>query len=173
MITFDDSKTIKAPNGPLYIYAKIVEIPTRCCLADPTSLVNFIIEENPSMKSLQCDFYDKSDVWIQTCNDFLYPSFGSIDLLIELCKKIVNTTLVVVPSSYQFQVKLGLPWLNAMHVVASSIHKCLKFVYDDKVKTINHSIYHTSRPRDYATINFFWPLLPNSYPFQPDHLFHS
>ena len=71
MITFNDSETIKAPDGPLYIStkivdAKIVEIPTRGCLVDPTSLVNVIIEENIFMKGLQRDFYDTSDVWIQT-----------------------------------------------------------------------------------------------------------
>ena len=117
------------------------------------------------MKRLQHNFYDTSNVWIQTCNGFLYPSFGSIDLPIELCGKMVNTTFIVVPTSDQFQVKLGLPWLYAMHVVASPIHKCLKFVFDDEVKTVNYSLYHTSRPRDSATIDFFCPSLPNSCPF--------
>ena len=57
----------------------------------------------------------------------------------------------IVPTSDKSQVKLGLPWLNAMHVVASPIHKCLKFVYDDEVKMVNHSLYHTSRAKE-ATI---------------------
>ena len=73
LITFDDSKTIKAPNGPLYIYAKVVEVPTYGFLVDPTSLVNVIIEENIFIKGFQCDSYDTSDVWIQNCNGFLYP----------------------------------------------------------------------------------------------------
>ena len=73
---------------PFYIYAKIFQIPTHDCLVDPTSLVNVITKENIFMKGLQHDFYDTSDVWIQTCNDFLYPSFGSIDLPIKLCGKL-------------------------------------------------------------------------------------
>ena len=85
----------------------------------------------------------------------------------------MNTTFVVVPTFYQFQVKLGLPWLNSMHAISSPIHKCLKFVYDDEVKTINHSLYHTARPRDVATIDFFWPSLPNSCLARPNHLFRS
>ena len=88
MITFDDSETIKAPDGPIYIYAKIVEILSGFCLVDPTSLVNVITKENVFMKGLQHDFYDTSYLCIQTCNGFLYPSFGSIDLLIELCGKL-------------------------------------------------------------------------------------
>jgi hypothetical protein len=72
---FNDSEIIKSPNGPLYIYAKVVEIPTHSFLVDPTSLVNVITEENIFMKILQHDFYDKLDVWIQTCNGFLYPPF--------------------------------------------------------------------------------------------------
>ena len=107
------------------------------------------------MKILQHDFYDKLDVWIQTCNGFLYPSFGFIDLLAQLCGKIVKTTFVVVHTFDQFQVKLGLPWLNSMHVVASPIHKCLNFFYDDEVKIVNHSLCHTSGPRDSTTIVFF------------------
>ncbi|WP_233109389.1 hypothetical protein, partial [[Clostridium] innocuum] len=106
-------------------------------------------------------------------NGFLYPSFGSITLPVELCGKIVNTTFVVVPTSDQFQVKLGFPWLNAMHVVASPIHKCLKFIHDEEVKMINHSLYQPSRPRDCAALDFFWPSLPNSCPPRPDNLFHS
>ena len=102
MITFDDFETIKAPDGPLYIYDRISQIPTRGCLFDPTSLVNVIIEEFLFMKRLQCDSYDTSNVWIQTCNGFLYPSFGSIDLLVELCGKFVNITFVVIPTSNQF-----------------------------------------------------------------------
>ena len=98
MITFDDYETIKAPNGPLYIYAKIVEIPTCGCLVDSTSLVNVITQENIFMKGLQHDFYDTPDVWIQTFNGFLYPSFGSIDLLVEICGKMVNTPFVFVPT---------------------------------------------------------------------------
>ena len=85
----------------------------------------------------------------------------------------MNTTFFVVPTSNQFQIKLGLSWLNAMHVVASPIHKCLKFFHDEEVKMGNHSLYHTSRLKDCATIDFFWPSLPNSCPTQPDHLFHS
>lgn len=76
----------------------------------------------------------------------------------------MNTTFVVVPTSDQFQVKLGLPWLNAIHVVASPIHKCLKFFYDDEVNMVNHSLYHTSRPRDATTVDLFWSYLPNLCP---------
>lgn len=168
LLTFDDSETIKAPNGPLYIYARISHKPPRGCLVDPTSLVNFITEENLFMKILQCDSYDISDVWIQTCNGFLYPSFGSITLSVELYGKIVNTTFVVVPTSDQFQVKLGFPWLNAIHDVASPIHKFLKFIHVKEVKTVNHSIYQPSRPRDCVALDLFWPSLPNSCPSQPD-----
>ena len=82
MITFDYSKIIKALDGPLYIYAKIAQMPTCGCLFDPTSLVNVIIKENIFMKILQHDSYDTPDVWIKTYNSFMYPSFGSIDLLV-------------------------------------------------------------------------------------------
>jgi hypothetical protein len=85
----------------------------------------------------------------------------------------VNTTFVVVSTFDQFQVNLGLPWLNAMHVVASPIHKCLKYIYGDEVKMINHSFYHTSRPWDVFTIDLFWPSLPSSCPARHDHLFCS
>ena len=60
-----------------------------------------------------------------------------------------------------------------MHFITSPIHKCLKVVYDDEVKIVNHILYHTSRPKDFAIIDFFWPLLPNSCPIWPDHLYHS
>ena len=131
MITFDDSKIIKALNGPVYIYVNIYKIPTHGCLVDPTSLVNVITEEHLFMKGLQYDFYDTSDVWIQNCNGFIYLSFSSIDLLVKLCGNIVKTTFVFVSNSDQFQVKLGLPWLNAMHAISSPIHKYLKFfLYD-------------------------------------------
>ena len=60
-----------------------------------------------------------------------------------------------------------------MHVIASPIHKCLKFFYDDEVMTVNHSLYHTPGPMDSTTIDFFWPSLPNSCPSRLDHLFCS
>ena len=70
MITFDDSETIKAPDGPLYIATRIAQKPTRGCLVDPISLINVIIEENLFMNNLQRDSYDTTNVWIQTCNGF-------------------------------------------------------------------------------------------------------
>lgn len=106
-------------------------------------------------KILKHNFYDTSNVWIQTCNGFLYASFGSINLLVDLCGKIVNTTFVVVPTSDQFQVKIGLSWLNAMHFVASPIHKFLNLFHDEEVYMVNHSLYHTSRPRDCIILDFF------------------
>ena len=98
------------------------------------------------MKSLQCIFYDTLDAWIQTCNCFIYPLFGSIGLLVQLCKNIVNTTFIVVPTFDQLQVELCLPRLNAMPVVSFPIKKYLKFFCDDKMKIVTHSLYHTSRP---------------------------
>lgn len=62
LIIFDDSKTIKALDDPLYISARISQMPTRGCLVDPKSLDNVITEENIFMKSLQRDSYDTSDV---------------------------------------------------------------------------------------------------------------
>ena len=62
MTTLDDFETIKTSYGPLYIYDKVVEIPTCGCLVDPTSLVNVIMEDNILLKSLQRDFYYKLDI---------------------------------------------------------------------------------------------------------------
>ena len=85
----------------------------------------------------------------------------------------MNTTLFVVPTSRQFQIKLGLVWLSSMRFVALPSHKCFKFFYDEEVKIVNHSLYHPSRPRDCTTLDLFWPSLPNSCPSQPNHIFHS
>ena len=78
---------------------------------------------------------------------FFIHNFVLLIYHLNFVGKIVNTTFVVVPTSNQFQFKLGFPWLNSMHVFTSPIHKCLNFFYDEKLKMVNHSLYHPFMPK--------------------------
>lgn len=91
--------------------------------------------------------YDSTPVWIQTWNGFLYHPQGNIKFHVTLSGKVVFTTFIVIPTSDQLQVKLGIPWLSSMQVVASPIHKYLKFTWDTNIININHSLYKPSHPR--------------------------
>ena len=84
---------------------------------------------------------------------FIIPH-GSISLYVELCGIFVDTTFIVAAISDQFQVKIIFPCLSSMQDIASPLHKCFVFSNDGEIKTINHSLYHPSRPRNYVDINF-------------------
>lgn len=79
------------------------------------------------------------------CNGFPYHPHGYISLLVELFCKVVDTTFIIVHTFNQFQVKLGIPWLSSMQVVASPFHKCLNFPHYSEIKNINHILYHPYR----------------------------
>lgn len=87
--------------------------------------------------------------------------------------KVVDTKFVVIPTFIQFQVKLGIPWFPSMQDIASPLHKYLKLIHDGETQTINHSLYHPSRPHDFSTIDLFWFPISSSTSSHPDDLFQS
>ena len=113
---------MKAPDGPLYIATRIAKYPSYGCLVHPNSIINIIIEELLFVKQIHRDFYFSTNTWMQTCKGFLYPPQGSISLSVEVCGKVVNSTLIVIPTFDQFQVKLGLPWLTSIQDIAFPFH---------------------------------------------------
>ena len=75
----------------------------------------------------------------KTCNGFLSCPLGYILLPIKHYGKMVDITLIFIPTSYKFQVNLGTPWLYYMKAMDSPIHRCLKVPHDGRIKYINHS----------------------------------
>lgn len=76
--------------------------------------MNVITEVHIFNKGLNRDTYYTSLIWIQTCNGFLYHPHGNITLKVTLLWKFDFTNFVVIPTSDQFQVKIGISWLSYM-----------------------------------------------------------
>lgn len=104
---------------------------------------------------------------------FSSPAIGSITLPIEVHNKSLDVDFAIIPSSEQFRVKLGYPWLSSMKAIASSIHKCLKFPHNGEVVTVNHSLFKPAERTSSVPIDYFWPKQFQSLPPRSDHLFKS
>ncbi|MGI4458298.1 hypothetical protein ACR2WA_25535, partial [Klebsiella pneumoniae] len=167
------SETIRAPDGPLYIVAKVKNTPCRGVLIDPSCMVNVITEEFLFTLQLNQVIYDKKDVIVKLFDAFSSPAIGSITLPIEVRNKSLDVNFAIIPSSEQFRVKLGYPWLSSMKAIASPIHKCLKFPHNGEVVTVNHSLFKPAERTSSVPIDYFWPKQFQSLPPRSDHLFKS
>ena len=67
-ISFADADKFKALDGPLYITTRITKYASFGCLVDPTSMVNFIIEEHIYNKRKHHDFCDKVPLFFLLSN---------------------------------------------------------------------------------------------------------
>ncbi|GLJ39441.1 hypothetical protein SUGI_0805560 [Cryptomeria japonica] len=172
-ITFDSSETIRAPDGPLYIVAKVKNTPCREVLIDPSCMVNVITEEFLFTLQLNQVIYDKTNVVVKLFDAFSSPAIGSITLPIEVHNKSLDVRFAIIPSFEQFRVKLGYPWLSSMKAIASPIHKCLKFPHNGEVVIVNHSLFKPVERTSSIPIDYFWPKQFQSLPPQSDHLFKS
>lgn len=156
---------IDAPKGPLYIIGKIKGNLSRGVLIGPICMVIVIAEEHLYIQQFYQDTYDKSDVMIKVHDGFICPTIGSIPLPIEVGTKCLDVTFAISPTSDQFRVKLGHPWLNSMKAIASTIHKCLKFPHNGCIMTINHSLCKPFARCGNFTLDCFWPQKPE--PLKP------
>ncbi|GLJ19066.1 hypothetical protein SUGI_0342280 [Cryptomeria japonica] len=172
-ITFDSSETIRASDGPLYIVAKVKNTPCHGVLIDPSCMVNVITEEFLFTLQLNQVIYDKTDVVVKLFDAFSSPAIGSITLPIEVHNKSLDVNFSIIPSSEQFRVKLGYPWLSSMKAITSPTHKCLKFPHNGEVVTVNHSLFKPAERTSSVPIDYFWPKQFQSLPPQSDHLFKS
>lgn len=117
--------------------------------------------------------YDETNVVVKLFDAFSSPAIGSITLPIEVHNKSLDISFAIIPSSEQFHVKLGYPWLSSMKAIASPIHKCLKFPHNGEVVTINHSLFKPTERTSSVPIDYFWPKQFQSLPPRSDHLFKS
>ncbi|KAH9298665.1 hypothetical protein KI387_030347, partial [Taxus chinensis] len=65
-----------------------------------------------------------------------YTCLGTISLLFVVGPKTVLIEFYVIDSSFQFNLLLGRLCINAMYVIPSSLHQCVKFLHDGYEHTI-------------------------------------
>lgn len=137
-------------------------------------MVNVITKEYLYTLQLHQVTYDKSDVVVKVFDIFSCPTIGSINLSVEVGSKCLDVIFSITPTSDQFRVKLGYPWLSSMKAIPYTIHECLKFPHNEKIIcSINHSTYQPMVRCGDVNLNYFWskqfqPLKPQS-----DVLFQS
>lgn len=111
--------------------------------------------------------YNKYDVIVKVFDGFSCHSIGSIALPIEVMSKYLNVVFSTIPTSDQFRVNLGHPWLSSMKAITSTFHKCLKFPHGRKIIIVNHSMYQPTMRHGDVCLDYFWskqfqPLQPRS-----------
>lgn len=116
-----------------------------------------IIEEFLFVYELYQDNYEKSTTWINTHNDFSFPTIGSINFPLNVGPKQLNVSFYILPSSDQFHVKLGYPWLQSMNFIPLVVHKCLNFPFGNEVITINGSGFSPMSSRGKFSLDLFCP----------------
>lgn len=57
-------------------------------------------------------------------------------LPIKVEKVTLQTMIHVIPNDLSYNLLLGRPWLHEMHVVPSTLHCIMKYVYNKKIYTI-------------------------------------
>lgn len=88
-------------------------------LIDLVCMYNVIIQNHFYTQQFNQDTYEKSNVMIVVHDSLICPTIGSITLPIEVGTKCLDVTFAIIPSSEQFCVDLGLPWLNSMKAIPS------------------------------------------------------
>lgn len=110
---------------------------------------------------------------VKLFDGFSCPDIGSITFPIKVHTKFMNVNSSIIPSSKQFCVKLGYPWISSMKAIASPIHKCLKFPHNGEIITVNHSLFQPIERMPSVPIDYFWPKQFQSLPPRSDALFQS
>lgn len=114
---------------------------------------------------LHKDGYDASMSTFRTHNGLFIPPLGSILLSVPDKRKSMNLFFDIISRSKFFRVKLGIPWMVAMNVIPSVVHKYLKFIHEGFVHVIHDTGYRPSVVHgSYSLKHFFTaligPLLP-------------
>lgn len=69
----------------------------------------------------------KSSLKIEGFNNMKKQCMGMIELLIQLNPKVIHTTYYVIVGGLPYNLLLRKLWIQAMGVVPSTLHRCIKF----------------------------------------------
>ena len=58
---------------------------------------------------------------------------GIITLPIKVGNKVINTLFYIIEGKLSFNFILGIPWIDDMDGVASTLHRCFKFFFEGNV----------------------------------------
>lgn len=63
-------------------------------------------------------------------------SLGIVILVIKVGPMILVTPIYVMPNHLNYNILLGRPWIHAMKVVPSTLHRTIKFIYNNEIHII-------------------------------------
>lgn len=93
------------------------------------------------INSLQREEYEEANSTTHTHNGLSLKPYGSITLFILVGPRAMHTTFDVILEFDLFRMKLGVPWLASMNMIAFVIHKCLKFSHEGVVLFLHDTRY--------------------------------
>lgn len=64
-------------------------------------------------------------------------SLGIVILPITVGPLTLPTPIHVIPNHLNYNILLGRPWIHAMKVVPSTLHRTIKFIYNNELHIIN------------------------------------
>jgi hypothetical protein len=116
-----------------------------------------ITEEFLPMHELYQDIYEKLKAWIKTHKFFSCPKIVLINLPIKVRLIEINFSFTVIPTSNQFHVKLGYPWIHSMNVIPLVVYKCLNFPFVNDIFDVHHSGFYPMSSHQKFSLDLFWP----------------
>lgn len=168
-ITFskDELPSIEVKNrdDPLMITSCIYEQKIRGNLVDNGSALNICCVDlldkiNWDYSSIQPDH-----LCVRGFDNVLKESLGIVILPIKVGPMTLPTPIHVIPNHLNYNLLLGRPWIHAMNVVPSTLHRTIKFIYNNEL----HSIKADSSPYNFTYdevgyISPFSTMIPSATP---------
>ena len=67
-------------------------------------------------------------------------SLGAVTLTIRFGQLVTQTKFYVLDAHTSYKALLGRPWLHENHVVPSTLHQCMKYAHEGKIRRINGDV---------------------------------
>ncbi|XP_062076034.1 uncharacterized protein LOC133780178 [Humulus lupulus] len=139
-ITFDDKdRQLGAAlhNRPLYVTGMVANVRVSRIMLDCGSAVNVLPLKTLRDVGLHPRQLSPSPLTIQGFNQVGEKVWGSITLKVEIGELNSEALFHVIDSDISYNVLLGRPWLHEYGVIPSTLHQCVKFCKEGKVRSVN------------------------------------
>ena len=120
-------------NRPLYVTGECEGKKLNQILVDAGSSINIISLKALKSLALNTRPINPEKITILGFNQISQKSLGSVILTLRFGQLITKTKFHVLDAHTSYKALLGRPWLHENHVVPSTLHQCMKYVFEGKV----------------------------------------
>lgn len=123
---------IDNPKHPsLYYFSYVDSHPSKRVLVDNGSAINFISSMELEILKVSIKFLNAPTLIIRAFNNTLARKMGTVILSMKVGVREIPAICHVVEGEMQYRFLLGHSWIEDMDIVMLTLHRCLRFLYNE------------------------------------------